>query len=381
MKVQTSKFKEACQLLGDIINNKSLQYKDSELQYLTFVVMDKHLYGIAQGEHVDTQVKLLIDLGETDEQDAVYPVNFNKFVAPLTESGEEFTLEFINDQGTEKAIVISTDFGKIKVQAYGLSNTDNPNSPLNYKKVITSLLTKKTYVETNGNDIEGSVWSRALSASKATSDNELLDSPFVFEREMSGVQLPYFTLRYQVELPFNFALDLDSVKVLVDTSKFVNQESCKAMVEGVSFSYATTNVFIEMLGIRTQTRKITKFAWDFETTTSGMVSKDYLKKLIRVSLIYLEDKAEDIVMDWDFDNQKVFVHNQSIDKTRSGANTSMEFKTVGTGKTATAIYGDALIRVLNMATDEFVRVDIDSERELLHIIFEDGDAYIHYSAE
>ena len=112
-----------------------------------------------------------------------------------------------------------------------------------------------------------------------------------------------------------------------------------------------------------------------------MVSKEYLKKLIRVSLIYLEDKAEDIVMDWDFDNQKVFVHNQGIEKTRSGANTNMEFKTVGTGKTATAIYGDALIRVLNMANDEFVRVDIDSERELLHIIFDDGDAYIHYSAE
>ena len=381
MLVKTSTFKEACQLLGDIINNKSLQYKEQELQYLTFVVMDKHLYGIAQGEYVDTQLKLLIDLGETEQEDAVYPISFNKFVAPLTESGEEFTLEFINEVDSEKAIVISTDFGKIKVQAYGLSNVDNPNSPLNYKKVITSLLTKKAALEKNGDVVIGKDFAKALSASKATADNEMIASPFVFEREMSGVQLPHFTLRYQVELPFNFALDLDSVRVLTDVSKYVKDADGKSLVEGESFSYTTENVFVEMLGVRRSTGKITKFDWDFNTATSGNVNKEYLKKLIRVALIYLEDKSEDVLMNWYFDAKKVFVYNQGIDKTRSGADTNMDFHTTGTGLRKTAIYGDTLIRVLNMTTDENVRVDIDEDRQLLHIIFTDGDAYIHYSVD
>lgn len=381
MLVKTSTFKEACQLLGDIINNKSLQYKEQELQYLTFVVLDKHLYGIAQGEYVDTQLKLLIDLGETEQEDAVYPISFNKFVAPLTESGEEFTLEFINEVDSEKAIVISTDFGKIKVQAYGLSNVDNPNSPLNYKKVITSLLTKKAALEKNGDVVIGKDFAKALSASKATADNEMIASPFVFEREMSGVQLPHFTLRYQVELPFNFALDLDSVRVLTDVSKYVKDADGKSLVEGESFSYTSENVFVEMLGVRRSTGKITKFDWDFNTDTSGNVNKEYLKKLIRVALIYLEDKSEDVVMNWNFDANKVFVFNQGIDKTRSGADTNMAFHTTGTGLRKTAIYGDTLIRVLNMTTDENVRVDIDEDRQLLHIIFDGGDAYIHYSVD
>lgn len=381
MLVKTSTFKEACQLLGDIINNKSLQYKEQELQYLTFVVLDKHLYGIAQGEYVDTQLKLLIDLGETEQEDAVYPISFNKFVAPLTESGEEFTLEFINEVDSEKAIVISTDFGKIKVQAYGLSNVDNPNSPLNYKKVITSLLTKKAALEKNGDVVIGKDFAKALSASKATADNEMIASPFVFEREMSGVQLPHFTLRYQVDLPFNFALDLDSVRVLTDVSKYVKDADGKSLVEGESFSYTSENVFVEMLGVRRSTGKITKFDWDFNTDTSGNVNKEYLKKLIRVALIYLEDKSEDVVMNWNFDANKVFVFNQGIDKTRSGADTNMAFHTTGTGLRKTAIYGDTLIRVLNMTTDENVRVDIDEDRQLLHIIFTDGDAYIHYSVD
>ena len=106
-----------------------------------------------------------------------------------------------------------------------------------------------------------------------------------------------------------------------------------------------------------------------------------MKKLIRVALIYLEDKSEDVVMNWNFDAKKVFVFNQGIDKTRSGADTNMAFHTTGTGLRKTAIYGDTLIRVLNMTTDENVRVDIDEDRQLLHIIFTDGDAYIHYSVD
>lgn len=382
MKFSVDSLKHIVGVNNSIIGNQNLR-KDGPLSYLTFVIKDGVLYTVAQGSKNLSTLAMLLTVGETNEPDGVYAIDGNKFNKTLVECVDDVDLVFVNSD-INYAVELHTEYGIIKFSVYRI---DNISRDTQFSTIIPELLSQKAEVEEVGEVVPRETWENVTKIVGVTKYEEFVKNPFIFERELVGMALPFFILRYKTELPINFGTELDIVRVLT-SALAVSDENTKVDVktEGrkSDFRYSSNGVYLIVSKVSDQTQRIKEPSWDQNPNFTGKVNLNTLRRMIRLSSIFT-DYEDDIVIEWDFGNKMAHIKNQGVGiASQSGVNTQLPFthESDNTQVIKTGVNGQQLIKLLTYTEDEEVSVEIlpENRDRKLHIVFTEGDLYVYFKA-
>lgn len=380
MRISVDKLKSVVTLNNSIIGNNSLR-KAGPLSNLIFIIRDRQLYTISQGQKNMSAMALLYKLGETDEPAGVYAIDGQKMNRTLAECEGDIDINFISDD-TRHEVVVVTEFGEIK---FGTYTVESATADTNFEVIIPTLLELEAETKTEGHKIEQEVWDRNLSIVTATREEDLMPNPFLVHEDLVGISLPYMTLRYKTELPYHFATELDIVRVLREVVLSGEEDTYSQVTNKHSrnqFHFVTGDIYYYVNGVNTANTVVTTFPWEQDPAYTGSVHKEQLQKLIRLSNIFAESD-QDIVIDWDFGGKKVAVYNSSANHAnQSGINTHANFTHNHDGEytVKTGVHGPTVLKLLTYTNDEYVNVEMVPSKKYLHVTFTEGDFYVFYKA-
>ena len=380
MKFSVETLKNVVAVNNSIIGNQNLR-KDGPLSYLTFIIQNGVLYTVAQGSKNLSTLAMLNTVGETDEPNGVYAIDGNKFNKTLSECVEEVDLVFINNE-TNYAVELHTEFGVIKFSVY---RVEDISSDTRFSQIIPYLLEQQAEVEANGEEVLKETWLDATQIANVERSDGFVQNPFIFERNLVGMELPFFILRYRTELPINFGTELDIVRVLTSTLA-VADDTTKVDIttdgRSTNFRFSSNGVFLVVRKVATHTQRINEHTWEQDPNYTGKVNLETLRRLVRISSIFT-DFEDDIEVEWDFGNKTAHIKNQGVDNvSQSGINTQLTFTHDSETQDVitTGIHGKTLIKLLSYTDDEDVSVEIIPSQRKLHIVFTEGDLYVYYKS-
>lgn len=380
MKFSVETLKNVVAVNNSIIGNQNLR-KDGPLSYLTFIIQNGVLYTVAQGSKNLSTLAMLNTVGETDEPNGVYAIDGNKFNKTLSECVEEVDLVFINNE-TNYAVELHTEFGVIKFSVY---RVEDISSDTRFSQIIPYLLEQQAEVEANGEEVLKETWVDATQIANVERSDGFVQNPFIFERNLVGMELPFFILRYRTELPINFGTELDIVRVLTSTLA-VADDTTKVDIttdgRSTNFRFSSNGVFLVVRKVSTHTQRINEHTWEQDPNYTGKVNLETLRRLVRISSIFT-DFEDDIEVEWDFGNKTAHIKNQGVDNvSQSGINTQLTFTHDSETQDVitTGIHGKTLIKLLSYTDDEDVSVEIIPSQRKLHIVFTEGDLYVYYKS-
>lgn len=380
MKFSVETLKNVVAVNNSIIGNQNLR-KDGPLSYLTFIIQNGVLYTVAQGSKNLSTLAMLNTVGETDEPNGVYAIDGNKFNKTLSECVEEVDLVFINNE-TNYAVELHTEFGVIKFSVY---RVEDISSDTRFSQIIPYLLEQQAEVEANGEEVLKETWVDATQIANVERSDGFVQNPFIFERNLVGMELPFFILRYRTELPINFGTELDIVRVLTSTLA-VADDTTKVDIttdgRSTNFRFSSNGVFLVVRKVSTHTQRINEHTWEQDPNYTGKVNLETLRRLVRISSIFT-DFEDDIEVEWDFGNKTAHIKNQGVDNvSQSGINTQLTFTHDSETQDVitTGIHGKTLIKLLSYTNDEDVSVEIIPSQRKLHIVFTEGDLYVYYKS-
>lgn len=380
MKFSVETLKNVVAVNNSIIGNQNLR-KDGPLSYLTFIIQNGVLYTVAQGSKNLSTLAMLNTVGETDEPNGVYAIDGNKFNKTLSECVEEVDLVFINNE-TNYAVELHTEFGVIKFSVY---RVEDISSDTRFSQIIPYLLEQQAEVEANGEEVPKETWMDATQIANVERSDGFVQNPFIFERNLVGMELPFFILRYRTELPVNFGTELDIVRVLTSTLA-VADDTTKVDIttdgRSTNFRFSSNGVFLVVRKVATHTQRINEHTWEQDPNYTGKVNLETLRRLVRISSIFT-DFEDDIEVEWDFGNKTAHIKNQGVDNvSQSGINTQLTFTHDSETEDVitTGIHGKTLIKLLSYTNDEDVSVEIIPSQRKLHIVFTEGDLYVYYKS-
>ena len=380
MKFSVETLKNVVAVNNSIIGNQNLR-KDGPLSYLTFIIQNGVLYTVAQGSKNLSTLAMLNTVGETDEPNGVYAIDGNKFNKTLSECVEEVDLVFINNE-TNYAVELHTEFGVIKFSVY---RVEDISSDTRFSQIIPYLLEQQAEVEANGEEVLKETWVDATQIANVERSDGFVQNPFIFERNLVGMELPFFILRYRTELPINFGTELDIVRVLTSTLA-VADDTTKVDIttdgRSTNFRFSSNGVFLVVRKVSTHTQRINEHTWEQDPNYTGKVNLETLRRLVRISSIFT-DFEDDIEVEWDFGNKTAHIKNQGVDNvSQSGINTQLTFTHDSETEDVitTGIHGKTLIKLLSYTNDEDVSVEIIPSQRKLHIVFTEGDLYVYYKS-
>ena len=380
MKFSVDALKDVVAVNNSIIGNQNLR-KDGPLSYLTFVIQNGVLYTVVQGSKNLSTLAMLNTVGETDEPNGVYAIDGNKFSKTLSECVEEVDLVFINNE-TNYAVELHTEFGVIKFSVY---RVEDISSDTRFSQIIPYLLEQQAEVEANGEEVTKETWLESTQIANVERGDGFVQNPFIFERNLVGMELPFFILRYRTELPINFGTELDIVRVLT-AALAVSDDTTKVDIttdgRSTNFRFSSNGVFLVVRKVSTHTQRINEHTWEQDPNYTGKVNLDTLRRLVRISSIFT-DFEDDIEVEWDFGNKTAHIKNQGVDNvSQSGINTQLTFthESETEDVITTGIHGKTLIKLLSYTEDEDVSVEIIPSQRKLHIVFTEGDLYVYYKS-
>lgn len=380
MKFSVDALKDVVAVNNSIIGNQNLR-KDGPLSYLTFVIQNGVLYTVVQGSKNLSTLAMLNTVGETDEPNGVYAIDGNKFSKTLSECVEEVDLVFINNE-TNYAVELHTEFGVIKFSVY---RVEDISSDTRFSQIIPYLLEQQADVEANGQEVTKETWLDVTKIANVERGDGFVQNPFIFERNLVGMELPFFILRYRTELPINFGTELDIVRVLT-AALAVSDDTTKVDIttdgRSTNFRFSSDGVFLVVRKVSTHTQRINEHTWEQDPNYTGKVNLDTLRRLVRISSIFT-DFEDDIEVEWDFGNKTAHIKNQGVDNvSQSGINTQLTFTHDSETEDVitTGIHGKTLIKLLSYTEDEDVSVEIIPSQRKLHIVFTEGDLYVYYKS-
>lgn len=380
MKFSVDALKDVVAVNNSIIGNQNLR-KDGPLSYLTFVIQNGVLYTVVQGSKNLSTLAMLNTVGETDEPNGVYAIDGNKFSKTLSECVEEVDLVFINNE-TNYAVELHTEFGVIKFSVY---RVEDISSDTRFSQIIPYLLEQQADVEANGQEVTKETWLDVTKIANVERGDGFVQNPFIFERNLVGMELPFFILRYRTELPINFGTELDIVRVLT-AALAVADDTTKVDIttdgRSTNFRFSSDGVFLVVRKVSTHTQRINEHTWEQDPNYTGKVNLDTLRRLVRISSIFT-DFEDDIEVEWDFGNKTAHIKNQGVDNvSQSGINTQLTFTHDSETEDVitTGIHGKTLIKLLSYTEDEDVSVEIIPSQRKLHIVFTEGDLYVYYKS-
>lgn len=380
MKFSVDALKDVVAVNNSIIGNQNLR-KDGPLSYLTFVIQNGVLYTVVQGSKNLSTLAMLNTVGETDEPNGVYAIDGNKFSKTLSECVEEVDLVFINNE-TNYAVELHTEFGVIKFSVY---RVEDISSDTRFSQIIPYLLEQQADVEANGQEVTKETWLDVTKIANVERGDGFVQNPFIFERNLVGMELPFFILRYRTELPINFGTELDIVRVLT-AALTVSDDTTKVDIttdgRSTNFRFSSDGVFLVVRKVSTHTQRINEHTWEQDPNYTGKVNLETLRRLVRISSIFT-DFEDDIEVEWDFGNKTAHIKNQGVDNvSQSGINTQLTFTHDSETQDVitTGIHGKTLIKLLSYTEDEDVSVEIIPSQRKLHIVFTEGDLYVYYKS-
>ena len=380
MKFSVEALKNVVAVNNSIIGNQNLR-KDGPLSYLTFIIQNGVLYTVAQGSKNLSTLAMLNTVGETEEPNGVYAIDGNKFNKTLSECVEEVDLVFINNE-TNYAVELHTEFGVIKFSVY---RVEDISSDTRFSQIIPYLLEQQAEVEANGEEVLKETWLESTQIANVERSDGFVQNPFIFERNLVGMELPFFILRYRTELPINFGTELDIVRVLT-AALAVSDDTTKVDIttdgRSTNFRFSSDGVFLVVRKVSTHTQRINEHTWEQDPNYTGKVNLETLRRLVRISSIFT-DFEDDIEVEWDFGNKTAHIKNQGVDNvSQSGINTQLTFTHDSETQDVitTGIHGKTLIKLLSYTNDEDVSVEIIPSQRKLHIVFTEGDLYVYYKS-
>lgn len=380
MKFSVEDLKNVVAVNNSIIGNQNLR-KDGPLSYLTFVIQNGILYTVVQGSKNLSTLAMLNTIGETEEPDGVYAIDGGKFSKTLSECVEEVDLIFINNE-TNYAVELKTEFGVIKFSVY---RVEDISSDTRFSQIIPLLLEQKAEVEANGEEVTKETWLDVTKIASVERGDGFVQNPFIFERNLVGMELPFFILRYKTELPINFGTELDIVRVLT-AALTVSDDTTKVDIttdgRSTNFRFSSNGLYLIVRKVSTYTQRIKEHTWEQNESYTGTVNLETLRRLVRISSIFT-DFEDDIEVEWDFENKTAHIKNQGVDNvSQSGINTQLTFNhnSDTTDVISTGINGKSLIKLLTYTEDDDISVEIIPSERKLHIVFTEGDLYVFYKA-
>lgn len=381
MKFQVEDLKKVVSLNNSIIGNNNLR-KEGPLSNLIFIIREGKLYTLAQGSKNLSTLALMIKVGDTEEPAGVYAIDGGKFNKTLGECVDEVELNFIKDESTRVQVVeLKTEFGTVKFNTYLVEDTSQDTR---FGEILPQLLELRNETQAEGHVVNKDVWEHSLKIVGVTKEEEFVQNAFVFEPDLVGINLAHMKLRYRAELPYNFAAELDVVKVMAQMLSMSEDETHSQVIDeprSAKFVYTSGQVFLMVQGVTTQPTRIKDMTWNQEPEFTGAVNLEQLRQQIRISNIFIEDNSQ-IVLDLDFENQEMRVKNEGVNiDNQSGINTKLVFHHNGVSDKVRSIgvHGPMLLKQLAYTEDELVNFEIIEDKRLLHVTFSEGDLYVYYS--
>lgn len=371
MKIETAKLANAIKLSQGITSGK-LKSEIPELQMLSLIIREHKVFILAQGDSGVSTVRMLAKVGEAPEVGhGKYIISGSRLVRVLNEcEDEEIEVTF-----RDHSIEVATSLGLTRYESVAENLQTDLNIGTNYEHVYEDIQDQIEFTLEEGKEVENSTWKDGLGVLRA-STNDTESVSLIFHEDHVALTAPYAEIRYVTEFPFTLPLPIDVAKVLQDIVRYDTSQT-KAYKEGEAFSYVSDEVYIGVFGLggRVVSGR-NQYAWDITSEDGIKVHTDELRRVIRVSDIFLSSTGEDIIFEWKYSDKKLRVLNKGEDG--YGADLVLDLETESAKDQETIqVLGEYLQKILVLTEDETVELELLGN-EGLHIVFGEGDARLTY---
>lgn len=371
MKINTQEFLEAVRL-GQDLTSGDLKPDIEELRMLSILIRDHKVYVLAQGDTGFSTVRMLTEIGyDGDIEKGDYIISGGKISRVLGETeDEEVEVRFKDDE-----VELVTEFGVTRYNSLGSTIQTEYDIATNYDHIFEDIQNQISYVQESGSIVDAEIWKEGLGVLRsAIRDTE--DMALLFHQDHVSISAGYLNIRYRTDFPYELPLPLEIAYALRHVVNYDPSET-KSTKDGEAFTYVTDKVFFSVFGLRSAfVATETDYNWDIETERGVEVVTEELRRVIRVSDIFLESRDEDIILEWKYADNKLRALNSG--DTESGADLSIQMDTDSEKEEdKIKVLGDYLQKILILTEDDTVQMEI-LERDGVHLVFSEGDARLQY---
>lgn len=371
MRIETEKLAKAIRLSQGVTTGR-LKSDIPELQMLSLIIRESMVYVLAQGDSGFSTVRLLAKVGmDSDVVHGNYIINGDRLLRVLNESDDEMVTINFGDDSVEAV----TSLGLTRYESVAGNLGTDLEIGTNYEHVYEDINDQLEYTREEGETIENSTWIDSLGVLRA-STNDLDSEALIFYKDHVTLRAPYADVRYKTDFPFVLPLPLEVAKVMQDIVKYDDSDS-NAYTEGEVFSYVSDDVFVSVYGIGMAVQAGQEKSWDIVTENGVEVNTEELRRVVRVSDIFLSTSGEDIIFEFKYEDGKLRVLNKEEDG--YGADLTLEMTTDSEKEQDTIqVLGEVLQKTLVLTEDDTVEIELLGGNEGLHIVFNEGDAHLSY---
>lgn len=370
MRIETKGFLEAVKLSQGLTSG-DLKPDIPELQMLSLLIREHKVYVLAQGDSGFSNVRMLTEIGyDGDVETGDYIISGEKISRVLGESeDEEVTVIF-----GENVVELVTDFGVTRYSSEVNNLQTNYEIATNYAHVFEDIQEQISYVEEEGSIVDAEIWKEGLGVLRAAGrDTE--DMSLIFHKDHVSISAGYLNIRYRTMFPYELPLPLEVAYALRDVVNYDGSET-RATRDAEAFTYVSDKVFFSVFGLGGSTiSNVEDYEWDLETENGIEVNTEELRRVIRVSDIFLENRDEDIILEWKYVGGQLRALNRGESGTGADLNIPIETESEKEDEMI-KVLGDYLQKILILTEDETVRLEILDRA--IHIVFFEGDARLAY---
>jgi len=371
LRIETDKLAKAIKLSQGVTSGR-LKSDIPELQMLSLIIRESRVYVLAQGDSGVSTVRMMAKVGTDSEvTHANYIINGDRLLRVLNECEDETVQVIFGDHSVE----VFTSLGLTRYESVAENLQTDFNIGTNYEHVFEDINDQIEFTQEEGQEIENSTWRQGLDVLRASStDTESVS--LIFYEDHVLLRAPYADVRYKTDFPFTLPLPIEVAKVMQDIVKYDDSQS-KAYTEGEVFSYVSDNVYIGVYGIGRAFQSGQGKAWDISTDDGVEVRTEELRRVVRVSDIFLSTSGEDIIFEFKYEDNKLRVLNKEEDG--YGADLTLDMETESTKEQDTIqVLGEVLQKTLVLTEDDTVEIELLGGNEGLHLVFNEGDAHLSY---
>lgn len=371
MRIETDKLAKAIRL-SQRVTSGQLKSEIPELQMLSLVIRDHSVYVLAQGDSGESNVRLLATVGrEEDIEFGNYIISGDRLLRVLNESGDDEVEVTFGDHSVE----VVTSLGLTRYESVADNLQTELNIGTNYEHVFEDIQEQIAYTKDEGDEIANSTWASGLSVLRAsTSDTDSVS--LIFQRDHVSLSAPYAEIRYRTDFPFVLPMPIAVAKVMEDVVKY-DVSDTHAYVSGDAFAYVSEEVYVGVYGLGGRVvLGRSNYDWDITGDDGFAVLTEELRRVIRVSDIFLTSSGEDILFEVKYQDGKLRVFNKGEDG--YGADLTLDIQT-GSEKADDdlQVLGEYLQKILVLTEDDEVELELLGA-EGIHIVFSEGDARLTY---
>lgn len=370
MIINTQEFLDAVKLSRELTSG-DLKPDIPELQMLSLLIRDHKVYVLAQGDSGFSNVRMLSEIGyDGAVENGDYIISGEKISRVLSESEDEEVEVIFGDNVVE----LVTDFGVTRYQSLGSNLQTDYEIATNYEHVFEDIQEQITYTEENGSIVDARIWEEGLGILRAAGrDTE--DMSLIFHQDHVSISAGYLNIRYRTNFPYELPLPLEVAYALRNVVNYDKSET-KTTKDAEAFTYVTDKVFFSVFGLGgSAVANLEDYDWNLESEDGVEVNTEELRRVIRVSDIFLENRDEDIILEWKYERGQLRALNRG--EAGSGADLNIPMETDSEKEDEMIkVLGEYLQKILILTEDETVRLEILDRA--IHIVFFEGDARLAY---